>query len=199
LKGVKKREEEIQKAREQVQQWDKWNREDRTKITKERNELTKDKSERERQLREIDGGKHALWTEQTKLKKDQAAYFDQMTTLRVERAAFERLHTAVDLQATQERAAAQERQQAALATERAALDQARAAFERERLAWRAKTADTDHATLHIAPTAPAYVIDAAYRALCRHEHPDVSRAPDATARMQRINAAYERLNQRARA
>jgi hypothetical protein len=48
--------------------------------------------------------------------------------------------------------------------------------------------------LHLLPTAPPPVIDAAYKALARLHHPDLG--GDTTA-MQRINAAYDRLKERA--
>lgn len=51
-------------------------------------------------------------------------------------------------------------------------------------------------TLQIRPTAEPEVIDAAYRALAKKYHPDRSSAPDAEARMARINAAFQAVRGR---
>jgi hypothetical protein len=48
--------------------------------------------------------------------------------------------------------------------------------------------------LWVLPGAPKPVVDAAYRALTRMHHPDRSDDPDATARMQQINLAYEQAS-----
>jgi len=52
------------------------------------------------------------------------------------------------------------------------------------------------AVLHIANDAPLAVAEAAYRALARHEHPDVG---GSTATMQQLNAAIEAIRTRATA
>lgn len=57
---------------------------------------------------------------------------------------------------------------------------------------------SDRAILGVSEAAPWPVVEAAYRAMCRIHHPDVSRAPDATARMKQINLAYERLQRETR-
>lgn len=44
--------------------------------------------------------------------------------------------------------------------------------------------------LQVAPRAEREVIEAAYRRLAAKYHPDVNKAPDATERMKRLNAAY---------
>lgn len=51
------------------------------------------------------------------------------------------------------------------------------------------------ASLHLLPTAPRPVVDAAYRAMARIAHPDLGGDAD---RMKRINAAYEQLKGLAR-
>ena len=51
-------------------------------------------------------------------------------------------------------------------------------------------------TLQIQPTAEPEVVDAAYRALAKKYHPDRSSAPDAEARMARINAAFQAVRGR---
>jgi hypothetical protein len=48
--------------------------------------------------------------------------------------------------------------------------------------------------LQVSPNAEREVIDAAYRRLARKYHPDVNSRPDAHARMQEINWAYEILS-----
>lgn len=48
-------------------------------------------------------------------------------------------------------------------------------------------------TLQVSPRADPDVIEAAYRALARRYHPDRDPSPDATARMARINHAWEVL------
>jgi len=52
--------------------------------------------------------------------------------------------------------------------------------------------------LGVAPGADQRAIDSAYRRLCRRHHPDVSREPDAGARMREINLAYQLLRDPAR-
>ena len=55
----------------------------------------------------------------------------------------------------------------------------------------AKTGPSDpYAALHLLPTAPSPLVDAAYRCLARLHHPDLG---GDTATMQGINAAYDRL------
>lgn len=54
--------------------------------------------------------------------------------------------------------------------------------------------NTHYQTLGVTPTASAGAIRAAYRALARQFHPDVSRAEDAQARFAAIAAAYEVLS-----
>lgn len=56
-----------------------------------------------------------------------------------------------------------------------------------------RRSDPDLAELHLLPSAPRVVIDAAYRALARSLHPD---AGGDTASMQTLNAAYGRLRER---
>ncbi len=55
---------------------------------------------------------------------------------------------------------------------------------------------TPYDVLHVKPTAPAEVIGAAYRALARKYHPDVSGSPDAHQRMQELNSAYQQIEVR---
>jgi hypothetical protein len=50
-----------------------------------------------------------------------------------------------------------------------------------------------YATLCVVESAPVSVIKAAYRALALLYHPDTSKHPNATAEMQRINAAFEEV------
>ena len=50
-----------------------------------------------------------------------------------------------------------------------------------------------YAVLGVGPGSEQRAIDSAYRRLCRRHHPDVSRDPDAGARMREINAAYHLL------
>ena len=47
--------------------------------------------------------------------------------------------------------------------------------------------------LKLDPSADSEVIAAAYRALSKKYHPDVDKSPDAQARMQQINRAYDML------
>lgn len=55
-------------------------------------------------------------------------------------------------------------------------------------------AQPDHyKTLQVDPAADPEVIEAAYHRLARKYHPDTNPAPDATARMAAINAAYDVL------
>lgn len=49
--------------------------------------------------------------------------------------------------------------------------------------------------LFILPEAPIVVVEAAYRALAKLWHPDVSDDPNAVERMQAINLAYQRIKQ----
>ena len=49
-------------------------------------------------------------------------------------------------------------------------------------------------TLQVSPSAEPEVIAAAYKALARKYHPDRSKAPDAIARMARVNIAYAALS-----
>ena len=53
----------------------------------------------------------------------------------------------------------------------------------------------DHATLHLLPDAPDFVIHAAYRALAREHHPDRAGAQSHQA-MVELNRAYARLRPR---
>lgn len=55
--------------------------------------------------------------------------------------------------------------------------------------------DDFYETLHVSPHADAEVIEAAYRVLARRYHPDRDPSPGATARMARINRAWETLGQ----
>jgi len=55
---------------------------------------------------------------------------------------------------------------------------------------------THFETLQLSPAAEPEVIAAAYRALAKKYHPDRSSAPDAMARMARINGAYQALRGR---
>ena len=52
--------------------------------------------------------------------------------------------------------------------------------------------------LQVSPRADGVVIQAAYRALARHYHPDVSASANAQRIMREINAAYHVLNDPAR-
>ena len=59
--------------------------------------------------------------------------------------------------------------------------------------------DDPHAILHLLPTAPPAVVQAAYRALVKTNHPDVLPAPErerAHAVMLAVNAAFEALQAR---
>jgi curved DNA-binding protein CbpA len=47
--------------------------------------------------------------------------------------------------------------------------------------------------LQVDPSAEQEVIEAAYKRLVRMYHPDINKSPDATIRMQEINAAYALL------
>jgi len=49
-------------------------------------------------------------------------------------------------------------------------------------------------TLQVSPSAEPEVLAAAYKALARKYHPDRSKAPDAIAKMARVNVAYEALS-----
>lgn len=56
-----------------------------------------------------------------------------------------------------------------------------------------------HAVLHLLPSAPPALIDAAWKCLAKLEHPDlrpVSEKAQATRRMQAINTAYDQLRQK---
>ena len=55
--------------------------------------------------------------------------------------------------------------------------------------------DDLYETLQVSPRADAEVIEAAYRVLARRYHPDRDPSPGATARMARINQAWETLGQ----
>ena len=57
-----------------------------------------------------------------------------------------------------------------------------------------KDQEDPYEILQVHSSAEAIVIQAAYRRLARKYHPDHNKSPDATSRMQRINAAYEILN-----
>lgn len=52
-----------------------------------------------------------------------------------------------------------------------------------------------YTVLSIEPNADKAAIRAAYRRLAREYHPDLNQSPDATAKMQAINEAYERIMQ----
>jgi len=54
-------------------------------------------------------------------------------------------------------------------------------------------AEDYYETLQVSPRADAEVIEAAYRVLARRFHPDLNPSPAATARMARLNAAWETL------
>ena len=70
-----------------------------------------------------------------------------------------------------------------------------------RASWRSSTrstkkdtrTDPDYAALHLLPTAPDPLVDAAYRCLARLHHPDAG--GDTTA-MQQLNAAHEAIRAR---
>ena len=47
--------------------------------------------------------------------------------------------------------------------------------------------------LQVDPTADLKIVTAAYRVLSKEYHPDVNKSPDAQARMQQINRAYDML------
>jgi hypothetical protein len=53
--------------------------------------------------------------------------------------------------------------------------------------------DDPYKVLQVDPSAEQEVIEAVYRRLARKYHPDANPAPEATARMQDLNAAYEIL------
>ena len=50
-----------------------------------------------------------------------------------------------------------------------------------------------YATLGVLPSAEDYIVQAAYKALCKRFHPDVYKGADAHERMAAINEAYEVL------
>ena len=50
-----------------------------------------------------------------------------------------------------------------------------------------------YATLGVLPSAEHYIVQAAYKALCKRFHPDVYKGADAHERMAAINEAYEVL------
>ncbi len=59
--------------------------------------------------------------------------------------------------------------------------------------------DPAFATLYVLPDAPAFIIDAAFRALCKEYHPDRAPAHErdrAHELMVRINSAYESIRDR---
>ncbi len=58
------------------------------------------------------------------------------------------------------------------------------------------TNENHYETLQVTPTAEPEVVVAAYRALAKKYHPDRSEAPDAMARMARINVAFHALRAR---
>lgn len=51
----------------------------------------------------------------------------------------------------------------------------------------------EYATLHLLTSAPREVVMAAYRALSKLYHPDVSQKPDAAEKMKEINIAFDRI------
>lgn len=57
---------------------------------------------------------------------------------------------------------------------------------------------TLYSVLGIAPDAPQEVVEAAFKALARVHHPDVSKAKDGGERMRQINRAYEILRDAAK-
>lgn len=62
--------------------------------------------------------------------------------------------------------------------------------------WRTGGMSGHYATLHLLPSAPRQVVDAAYRALAKLHHSDLLPATErevATRAMQRINEAYKAL------
>lgn len=62
--------------------------------------------------------------------------------------------------------------------------------------WRFSGQDRHYATLHLLPSAPRQVVEAAYRALAKLHHPDlapVERKEAATTTMQAVNEAYRAL------
>ncbi len=50
--------------------------------------------------------------------------------------------------------------------------------------------------LHLLPSAPGEVVMAAYRALSKLYHPDVSQDPNATEKMKKINVAFDDIMDR---
>lgn len=54
-------------------------------------------------------------------------------------------------------------------------------------------AKSDYGYLYLTDDAPRPLVDAAYKTLSRLYHPDTSQDPDATRKMQDLNAAYGRL------
>lgn len=52
--------------------------------------------------------------------------------------------------------------------------------------------------LFVTPDAPLEVVEAAYKALVKHWHPDRNNSPDATGRTQQINSAYDEVKKIAR-
>jgi DnaJ-class molecular chaperone len=54
--------------------------------------------------------------------------------------------------------------------------------------------DEDYSVLHLHSTAPSYIVDAVYKAMAKHYHPDVN--PKGADKMRKINSAYERIRKR---
>ncbi|MGI8475399.1 MAG: hypothetical protein ACR2OO_03380 [Thermomicrobiales bacterium] len=57
-----------------------------------------------------------------------------------------------------------------------------------------RTSDADYRALHLLSSAPGYVIEAAYRAMAKANHPDVGGNVEV---MTKINLAFEQLQRRA--
>lgn len=55
------------------------------------------------------------------------------------------------------------------------------------------TSSPAYQTLHLLPTAPKEVVLAAYRALSKLYHPDVSKEASANEKMKRINVAFDEI------
>jgi len=53
-----------------------------------------------------------------------------------------------------------------------------------------RESDRNFATLHLLPSAPAFLVDTVYKALARQHHPDAGGDPE---RMKAVNLAYEAI------
>lgn len=74
--------------------------------------------------------------------------------------------------------------------------QAQPPHDTNECARRVRTIWREEAELYLLPGAPFALIRVVYRELAKILHPDISKAPDATEAMVRLNRAYETLTKR---